>query len=70
MRAVRELHPDQALNVYSAATPEEQKTLRLVIESKQGEITNDTPKDQQDELRQAYRNVLHPQPKFTGKPQS
>jgi hypothetical protein len=64
--AVRSLHSDQALNVYLAATPAEQKTLRPLIELKNREIPKDTPTDQQQQLKDAYRKALHPQPKFTG----
>jgi hypothetical protein len=55
-----------------AASPEEQKLLRPVIETKQNEIDTFTnnPEERQ-KLKDAYRNALHPQPKFsTEKPQA
>ena len=68
--AVSSLHSDQALNVYVLATPEEKKALRPLIELKQREINNDTAPDQRDALKKAYREALHPTPRFTGTPQS
>jgi hypothetical protein len=70
--ATKRLHVDQAVNVFMAASPEEQKLLRPVIETKQDEIDTFTnnPEERQ-KLKDAYRNALHPQPKFsTEKPQA
>jgi hypothetical protein len=70
--ATKRLHVDQAVNVFMAASPEEQKLLRPVIETKQREIDTFTnnPEERQ-KLKDAYRNALHPQPKFsTEKPQA
>jgi hypothetical protein len=70
--ATKRLHVDQAVNVFMAASPEEQKLLRPVIETKQNEIDTFTnnPEERQ-KLKDAYRNALHPQPKFsTEKPQA
>ena len=64
VRAVRELHPEQALNVYLAATPAEQKELRTVIEAKENKISTEVPRDQQSDLRKAFHNALHPAPQF------
>jgi hypothetical protein len=62
--AVSSLSPEQALNVYTAATPDEQKTLRPLIELNGRKIDNNTAPDQREQLKQAYHNALNPQPKF------
>ena len=63
-RAVRSLSPEQALNVYKVATPDEQKTLRPMIELRNRELNKITDPQQRETLRQAYRDALNPQPKF------
>lgn len=60
--ATKSLHPDQVLKVYQAGTPEEQRTLRPLLEEKLMKITSDP---QQQELRDQIRQTLYPKPRFT-----
>ena len=67
--AVRSLSPEQALNVYVAGTPAEQKELRPLIEMKGRELGKIEDAHQRDTLKKAYHDALNPKPKFQpGKP--
>jgi hypothetical protein len=62
---VKSLHVDQAIEVYIAATDQEKKAIRQAIEEKQREINTFThDPEKRAELHKAYRDALHPQPKF------
>ena len=62
--AVRSLSPEQALNVYLAGTPEEQKELRPLIELKGRELNKIEDEAQRDKLKKAYSDALNPKPQF------
>ena len=62
--AVRSLSPEQAINVYAAATPEEKKELRSLIELKGRELNKIEDRDQRDKLKKAYHDALNPRAQF------
>jgi N12 class adenine-specific DNA methylase len=66
--ATRDLHHEQALNVYLAATPDEQKQLRPVIGHKARTIDDDSDMsaEQKVTMKKAYSDALNPKPKFKG----
>jgi hypothetical protein len=60
--ALRSLTPEQALNVYQLATPEEKKTIRPLIEEKGRMLVREPDPEKRQQLKDAYHNALHGAP--------